>query len=257
MLLNKQEIEDRHLCNGVGSILFSDVGYGFYEKCTIGLSRPGWKVRLEENTELIWDLRAPGPSPSPTSSVAATLDWTWITEEDYPEAQREIARQVRVDLGKGEAEKTVWQCDPASPGVLTWLAERGPWLGSTQPSSPPPLGLRLVNPDGKETIVLFTAYNEHVGSRLLITHIANLLPEHIPSLLVKLDEAGAQAGRREGWIWGLRGDNPLVRAWNEDSGRNVRVGSRKEFDGHLLGVAWYGPEGEEAELVDRQIWHWC
>jgi hypothetical protein len=104
--------------------------------------------------------------------------------------------------------------------------------------------------------VIFTAHNEHVGPRLLVTHTTNLRPAHIPSLLEKLDEQASQAGRKEGWIWGLGGEDELTKVWVE-SGRNAKVGSRKEIGGHLLGVAWYGAPEDKGKLVDRQIWHWC
>lgn len=248
----------RNLGNGIASILFSDVGYKFYEKCTIGLSRPGWKVRLEENTELVWDI-LPSDSSAAISSSSDATSWDWITEEQLPAVRSEITERVRGQLEKvgAEAHKSFWQCDPSSPGVLTWLATRGPWLGSVRPLSPPPLGVKMHNEDGTDTIVLFTAYNEHVGGRLLVTHITNLRPEHLPSLLGMLDHAAKEAGRKQGWIWGLKEDDQLVRAWKEVPERNVKVGSRKEMNGHLLGVAWYGPEQEPAELIDRQIWHWC
>src|SRR6478735_7386595 len=46
---------------GIASILWSDVGYTFYEKCSIGETLPGWVADAKENTEIVWSLLPPVP----------------------------------------------------------------------------------------------------------------------------------------------------------------------------------------------------
>jgi len=113
--------------------------------------------------------------------------------------------------------------------------------------------------NGKETIVLFTTHNPPIGPRLLITCIHNLDPCDLESLLLVLDTVGSEAGRIEGWVWGLDPSSELVKNWTAMAERDVQTGRRAEKMGHLLGVAWYGSEEERegAELMDGQMWNWC
>ena len=137
--------------------------------------------------------------------------------------------------------------------------------------------------DSKVAIVLFTYSPSIIGPQVLITRISSLAPTLLPLVLEAIDEyahminvnttktmsqSNATDGNamaiREGWVWGLEENDPLVRAWQslgsvndrsdsreavrEDgklaqakSTRAVRVGNRRESGGgHLLCVAWYG-----------------
>ena len=243
----------------LASLLWSDVGYKFYEKCTVGEVRPGWVVKPEQNIELVWQCL-----PSKEADVAGDstqgpkeLDWEWIQKSDIPDVASYLSQKVVERLKGTQSKHTIYMPDPESPGLLTWLSVRGPWLGKKKPSADEPSGIRLKNADGDDTIVLFTAYNEHVGPRLLITYSLNLRPEHLPSLLEQLDTVASRAGRGEGWIWGFGFEDELVKAWEGLPQRQVRKGYRDEIKGHLLGVAWYGEEKDKGEFADWQIWDWC
>lgn len=238
----------------IGSILWSDIGSQFYEKCTIGTSRPGWVVKEHHVTELVWTVL---PASSTRSETEGEYKWEWIMKDELPTIANKLKEGVKADLQSRRADGTVYRPDPTSPGLLDWINVRGPWLSSVQPQGDEPLGIKTVSPDGVETIVLFCAYNEHIDKRLLITFIHNLTPAQLPSLLAKLDTVAHRAGRIEGWIWGLDLDSELVGAWKGLKDRNVVTGARAEKAGHLLGVAWYGDEQDKGEFVDWQMWDWC
>jgi hypothetical protein len=253
------ELEPGVIPKAIGSILWSDVGFEFYEKATVGAKRPGWVVRPEQNIELVWKCLPPVTFSGAASSGSNEMDsaWEWIAETDIPEVSQYLSEQARAQLSATRTDHTVYQCDPASPGVLTWLTVRGPWLSRRKPPADEPFGVQMKNPDGSRTIVLFTGYNDHVGPRLLVTCTHNLSPEHLESLLGKLDVIAHRAGRDQGWIWGLPLDGPLVKAWKALSGRETSAGLRSEIKGHLIGVAWYGAEEDAGEFVDWQMWDWC
>jgi len=237
----------------IASILWSDVGLTFYSRCTVGPNRPGWVVKEDANQEVVWKLlpvNNPGDVQTP---------WSLIYEADFPEIGQTLSVAVRKDLETAiESPGTLFRNDPATPGTLSAVPVRGTYI---EPSltAPPPFGARFTSSRGEETIVLFTAYNRNIGSRILITYIHNLHPDDLPSLLRLLDTIGLKAGRTEGWIWGLVPSSDLAKAWLAASQRDVKIARRAERFGHLLGVAWYGSEEDQegAELVDGQMWNWC
>jgi hypothetical protein len=238
--------------NGIGSILWSDVGYKFYEKCTVGLDRPGWMVHKEQCSEVVWKILPPSEQDE------EAYKWEWIYQEDIPALSEEMRAIGIEDLKRRTADGTVYAPDPTSRGLLDWIQVRGPWLSHAQPKTPnQPFGLRTTTRESKDSIVLFAPYAENIGKRLLITLVHNVDPDQLPSLLAKLDAQGAEAGRAEGWVWGLDLDSELVKAWKALPGRETIAGGRKEIDGHLLGVAWYGAEEDRGEFVERQMWDWC
>lgn len=51
--------ERKQVPYGIASMLWSDVGATFYEKCTIGRDLPGWVLLEEENQEVVWKLQTP------------------------------------------------------------------------------------------------------------------------------------------------------------------------------------------------------
>lgn len=238
---------------GIGSILWSDVGYKFYEKCTVGLDRSGWKVHKEECSEVIWKILS-----TDEQADEGTYKWEWIYQKDIPALSEEI-KAISIDgLKRRTADSTLYAPDPTSPGLLDWIQVRGPWLSHTKPKSPnQPFGLRTKTRDGKDSIVLFSPYGENIGKRLLITLVHDVQPDQLPSLLAKLDAQGREAGRTEGWVWGLELDSELVKAWQALPGREAVPAPRQEIDGHLLGIAWYGAEEDQGEFVERQMWDWC
>lgn len=238
--------------------MWSDVGYKFYEKCTVGEDRPGWVVRPDQNVELVWKCLPPSSSSEDDiENPSRAFSWSWIGRDGIADVTEYLSAKAKDRLRETQSDHTIYEADPASPGVLTWLSVRGPWLSKKKPQAGEPFGMRTKNADGEDTIVLFTAYNDHVGPRLLVTYTLNLHPEHLESLLERLDIIADRAGRGEGWIWGLNIEDDLVKAWEKVPGREVRKGYRDEFKGHLIGAAWYGPTEDAGEFGDWQIWDWC
>ena len=238
------------LPRAIGSILWSDVGSTFYSRCTIGPSRSGWVVRDHESTELVWKILFAAEKPDQS--------WELLYESDFPSIAKTLSASARAKLGSVDTGRTRFTNDPASPGTLGFVPIRGSFVEPPR-STQEPYGVRLKSPGREDAIVLFTAFNTHVGPRMLITCIHNLLPSDLPTLLQALDAVAAKAGRDEGWVWNLDPEGELARAWRELPGRDVRAGRRAEKFGHLLGVAFYGPEEEQegAELADGQMWSWC
>jgi hypothetical protein len=121
-----------------------------------------------------------------------------------------------------------------------------------------PVGIRLpAEEGGEDAIVLFACSMGKIGKALLVTYIHNLDIGRLPILLEALDEAGSKAGVEEGWVWGISPESELGKAWSGQDGRDIKGGRRDEIDGHLLGVAWYGPQQERGVMLDTQMWNWC
>jgi hypothetical protein len=245
---------------GVASILWSDVGYTFYEKCTIGETLPGWVADAKENTEIVWSLLPP--------TTGALDDWEVLDRSALRKVTPTIASAAAASLASAPKDAPAWCIDPSSPGVLSFV----PFRDVDSALEPPPgvlnVGLRLKSKSPtttkssveQDTIVLLALHNTAIGPRLLITNLCNVQPEHLPSLLRALDVLGAEIGRADGWAFGIAPDHPLAEAWKAETGRRVTVGPRADVKGHLLGVAWYGKgdgRGKRGTLVDTQMWGWC
>jgi hypothetical protein len=237
--------------NAIGSILWSDVGSTFYSKCTIGLDNPGWVVTDEECLELVWKTQPP--------SDIQPNKWELYTMKDLNDISHELSLVAQTRLaGLDSKSESYFQQDPSSTGALAFQPTRGSYLGKKKAPADEPIGARLRSSDGSpDAIVIFTAYNESVGPRVLIECIENLLPQDVPSLLELLDGVAHNAGRDEGWVWGLNEGSDLVKAFRELPDRQVVTKKRDEVNGHLLGVAWYGNQEERGRLLDRQMWNWC
>lgn len=90
----------------------------------------------------------------------------------------------------------------------------------------------------------------------MITFISNLAPAQLSLVLRACDKLATDAGHEEGWVWGVNGDVGLVKAWDEEPGREIKVGRRPEQHSHLLAVAWYGAEEEKRTIMESQMWSW-
>ncbi|OCF39048.1 hypothetical protein I317_07154 [Kwoniella heveanensis CBS 569] len=253
------------LPTGIGSILWSDVGSAFYAKCSPTSGRKGWVVQDAQNQEIAWKL---GNSPS-SSSVDLPEGWQWLNLSDLPSVGQTLSKHARKKLENVDTtDRAVFIIDPASKGTLSFVPMKGMWnRPAPEGLDPEPVGVRFTSKVDStvETIVLFSLSMVSIGPRLLITHIHNLSPDDLPTLLVLLDQLGATTGQKEGWVWDLREEDDASRklreAWKAER-EVVSVGRRQEIDGHLLGVAWYGPLNadelrEGGELLDGQMWAWC
>ncbi|ORY35378.1 hypothetical protein BCR39DRAFT_509147 [Naematelia encephala] len=250
----------RYVPKAISSILWSDVGSIFYERCTIGESRKGWVVRDDQCFELVWKLHPPPLTDTISESIEELHDVSGIADEMTASHLNKL-RDIDID----NCGQSVWTTEPSSTGVMDFIAEKGKYGSQSEErdsSKAEVRGLRYhgSKKDGSDdTVILFTPYNINIGARLLITATLGLEahPERLEALIGALDKYGIAAKRTEGWIWGLGDDSEVVRRWKSLDGREVRCGRRAEKDGHLLGVAWYGHEGDSADMLDTSMWSWC
>ncbi|ORX37819.1 hypothetical protein BD324DRAFT_650364 [Kockovaella imperatae] len=241
---------------GIASILWSDVGSIFYSKCTIGQTRPGWVMPETKQSEIIWKTRAPALQEGDER-------WERIRPTELPSIGQEL-RQSSVDALKSvdTSSKTVYTTDPSSVGLLDFIPLRGSWTWEDKDfNTADPCGLRFrseYNGGSQDTIIIFGTFNASLGRRTLITYVHNLDPRDLSSLLRVIDAIAFPLDQKEGWIFGLEESRhaELIKAWQAESGREAKYGHRAEVMGHLLGVAYYGPEGEH-ELLDPQMYSWC
>jgi hypothetical protein len=248
------------------SLLSSDIGSSFYEKCTIGLDKPGWVVDPDNQHQIEWSIKPitreslPPPSDPPSGG-----DWTLVYDRDMPALTSDLSILAKASLRDAQPSLPIaLQQDPASEGLLDFIHRRstfGPqpeWRDISHPDWPAnePRAVRKHNADGTETIVLFTISNyELAPETFLITYIHNLLPGDVSSLLDKLDQVCAGTGLKKGLVWDIAHDSILGKAWTEVEGRQAECSQRAGIDGHLLALAWYTPTGE-GEFVDRQMYNW-
>lgn len=248
---------------GLGAFLYSDVGPTFYEKCTIGESRPGYIVEGPKNAELVWKVLPSG------TSKADNHGWEYIYESDLSSIIPELSKAARARVQNADStSRTIIEMDPANNGTLTYPQLQILWstedIDDTELRSRRPFGVRLRAPNGNvnadeagDAIVLIAPKNIVIGPRVLITLLHNVKPDQLPSLLTKLDEFGDLKDGGEGWIWGLQPSDEIVKAWQGIEGREVKLGQREGLLNHLLGVAWYGPEEEKPDFLGTDIWNWC
>ncbi|WWC90850.1 uncharacterized protein L201_005787 [Kwoniella dendrophila CBS 6074] len=259
-LPDKSESSSSEICipKACGSILWSDVGSKFYSKCSPDSDRQGWVVDDHQVTELVWKIL-------PTSgSEQLEKVWEWIYLSDLSSINHTLSQGAKENLRKVDtSERSVYIHDPASEGTTSFIPLKGTWQRPLI-MNPEPIGLKyksdIQGQEEEETIILFSLRTINIGDRLLITYIHNLKSERLPSVLKALDIIGRKANQEEGWIWGLNAsnDDELIKTWQDDSKgeRQVKFGRRKEIDGHLLGVAWYGDKEDKGELVDGQMYTW-
>ncbi|OXB36634.1 hypothetical protein LQV05_005402 [Cryptococcus neoformans] len=245
-----EEVSSR-LPKAIGSVLWSDIGSKFYSRCSMGAERPGWLVEDSQNTELVWKIFHP--------AAGSTEGFNWLFEEDLEEIGQILSDCMQEKLRKTDTSRRAYFVqDPSTPGVLSFAPVKGSWMEKTP--SPLPVGIRIKSPSGKpsdDAIVLFAITCPPIGERFLITHISNLDSHQLPFVLQAFDMLATDAGHEEGWVWDLSLSSNLVHAWQQLPDREVRVGRRQEMLGHLLGVAWYGPEEEKGTLLESQMWSWC
>ena len=241
------------LPRGWASILWSDVGVEFYQRCTIGSQRPGWN-KGGHPTELSWKLLgAPERKASP---------WTLLYAADFPQIATYLSFKRRERLLLDAGATSLISQDPTTPGLLDWIhASRA--LTPAQRDHLP-IAARLSDPTGQDSLVLFgthlhahDTFGKEYEPKLFISDAYDLPPDRLESLLLLLDEVGTQAGKTRGCIWGLNPDDDLAKTWSALSDRDVEIRARPNLDGHILQMAWYGPEDEDAELVDGGVWMWC
>jgi hypothetical protein len=255
---------------GIGAFLYSDVGH-FYEKCTIGETRPGYIIDGRENAELVWKIlpSSPGNGSHSQSQSGSTKDkdkvvdfeWEYMSEKDVVAALPELSRAARKAIQDTDATgQPVITMGPANPGTVFYVPVRILWekaqATDTHIRETRPMGIRVVNTSEKSTIVLFAPKNKMINPRTLITMMHNVRPDHLPSLLGKLDEFAKEDGG-EGWVWGLQPEDELVKAWQGLKEREVKVSQREGVMNHLLGVVYYGPEGERPDFKSSDMWNWC
>ncbi|WVQ74812.1 hypothetical protein IAR50_004418 [Cryptococcus sp. DSM 104548] len=238
----------------IGSYLWSDVGSHFYAKCAMGEGREGWVVDDTQCSQLVWKILP----PATTSTV--TGGWSWIHLRDLEGIAPLLSSRLQSALRTTDtSQHSVFNTDPASPGVLDFVPVKGSWKRPT--SEPLPVGIRIPSPEGEEedAIVLFAVSCIHISERFLITHISNLSPAQLPLLLEAVDSLAASSGLgpTEGWVWDLGLSGGLVDAWKKQDGREVQVGRREEIGGHLLAVAWYGEEEGGGKMGNGEIWNWA
>lgn len=248
------------------SLLSSDIGPTFYEKCTIGLDKPGWVVDPDNQHQIEWSIK-----PTIRESLLhhpdtpSGDDWTLLYDRDMQTLTSDLSALAKVNLRNARPSLPIaLQQDPVSEGLLDFIHRRstfGPqpeWRDTSHPDWPAnePRAVRKHNADGTETIVLFTISNyELAPETFLITYIHNLLPGDVSSLLDKLDQVCAGTGLKKGLVWDIAHDSILGKAWTEVEGRQAECSQRAGIDGHLLALAWYTPTGE-GEFVDRQMYNW-
>lgn len=241
-----------YLPAGIGSILWSDVGYEFYAKCTIGADIPGWTASRESCVETLWDIKA---------AKSDALDgWEVLHWKDFESIQPVLAEANRKKLLASSSDKPYWSPDPSTPGGLAFLQFTLPVL-SERPEeelAQIPVAIRRQFPDTEgETIVVLAYDNKMMGDFMLATYIHNLPPQHVESMLDALDVFGNKAGHTRGWAFDVNEKTELAKAWAVVPGRNVEHRPRAERHGHVLGVAWYGKPEPRGELVDGQMWGCC
>ncbi|WVQ77088.1 hypothetical protein IAR50_006771 [Cryptococcus sp. DSM 104548] len=239
-----------------GSILWSDVPMRVYERCTLGLDGRGFQSREDWGHTLIWKLHDGQPEDRG--------DWEYIWEFDMADIYPIVSANSEQRLAQvPTTNRTVFLCDPASPGTLTMLPVRGSF--GPQPSwrtRAIPFGVRFKPTKGRgwenEAIVLFGLCNYMAPPRLCVTYMQHLTAEMLPSLLEALDGVVRFSGApwTEGEVWGLDPASDVVKAWEGMEGRDVVLSTRsgEESKAHVLGVCWYS--GEEVDVADTQMWAW-
>ena len=249
--------ERQHIPYGLASMLWSDVGLTFYEKCTIGKDLPGWVMKEEQNQEVLWKILPPKENK----------EWDWLYEADLLEDTSilETVRDAALERLHKEADpkrETAYLTDPSTAWLLAHVATRCHDIRPVDwdiPRDREPVGFRLkAKEQGAKDAVVITGWSEQmIGPRAFLIHSANLTPDLIPDALEAIDVIGHGAKRKEAWAFGPAADDDFTSVVKGLPHREVRQGRRAEIDGHLLAVAWYGDQEERGRFLDLDILGWC
>ena len=253
------------------SILWSDVGPEFYEKCSIPPYHDfGWKVERKHQSQLCWKVSSTSgsfsnPSPDSDYRVLYPRDYRWLGETLSSCHRDKIARW---DTTKNGAMTH----DPSSRGTLSFIHQReffGPQPAWRLGYEEEPVG--IVKDD---MIVLFTRYNHLISAdTLLVSFVHNLHEQNVADLVNILDSFCVGTDINKVMIWDLDLDGEVVR--KIERSRHVEKGFRNGPGAHLFAHVVYADyqrgegrtDGEhsdrdevkrvdEIEILDRQMWIW-
>ena len=243
------EEQRRHVPPGLASVLYSDVGSKFYERCTIGEDLPGWVMNEAATQEVVWQVQ-------PAKDESKEWDWLYLSDvQEGSNLAAELRERSRQTISDTSVPETICVNDPTTPMLLSSIQTRcldarpSDWVYKREEE---PVGVRI-----GDAVVLFTWSSGMIGPRLLVTHISRLQPGQLPEALEAMDVVAHKAGRKEGWAWGLNAASPLMDKWKTLESRQTSTGRRAEIDGHLLCVAWYGDAEERGAYGDTDMWTWC
>ncbi|EJD43714.1 hypothetical protein AURDEDRAFT_88553 [Auricularia subglabra TFB-10046 SS5] len=229
---------------GMGSVLYSDVGGGFYSICGPTEDTRGWEVDSPVGT--IWDvskakqLFADSGTREKTATVLALGDLDAIWEQDAALMRAELAASA----GAGAALTYVpWR------GVGAFQVHRNAYFLETQGKAAlKDWGARVPAETDELAYATWTMDVELDMKTLIFTRIRAKSPDQFRALLYTAVQTASSNGLRFVETWNL--SEHLLGVAAELGGMTE---TRKE---HLNSIAWYGP-GDSVKWLSNEKFVWC
>jgi len=233
------------------SILYSDVGEGFYSECGPDFTPySGWISASVMQTTL--DIFSDMPIEA---SVSGQQEW--LTKEEVNEVWKIDAALMKSDVARTPPNnKAVFACLP-DLGVASFSIDRTmKFTADLRPVLPLALwGVRLSGPsqnqneDASLTFATWTLDTQSITPIVIVTRL-RATRITFPILMSKLVEAAQKAQAKRIDIWNLPAEfQPIAHAIGGKTWRR---------DEHLASFKWYGAEkSDEIEWLFNERYCWC
>lgn len=105
-------------------------------------------------------------------------------------------------------------------------------------------------------MAIFTWSMDMYRDQMDLAYHANLTTEQVSELLEAIDVLAHAAGRSQGWSFGHKDEDVVIRTVREMQDMVVSTGVRAEVNGDSIGVAWYDAPGTDHRMLDRDMLAW-
>ncbi|KZV83705.1 hypothetical protein EXIGLDRAFT_842756 [Exidia glandulosa HHB12029] len=228
---------------GIASVLYSDVGAGFYSICGPSEETRGWEVHSPMGTvfDVAATLRLFAEHGVPKADVA------YLALGDLEEVWNTDALLMKDEMPADEDGPVItfapWR------GVGAFQAHRNAFFLDSQGKKPlTQWGVKLVSKEHEPVYATWTMDVEVDLRTLIFTRIRCNDPEHFLAFLHAAAQTASAAGLRFIETWNL--PEHLLEVATAYGGRTE---ARSE---HLDSLAWYGP-GEAVKWINNEKFLWC
>jgi len=247
----------RFVPDGVFSVLYSDVGKDFYERCgpfhDEGKERGGWLVRNPVST--VWDL-GNEPQVSSSATMDDTVAWRWLNESDVYQVWEMDAASIKEEM-KPESASIASQVDFTflpNKGVAEFQYERLRHFWEMLDPRPIHWGVCIdTTPPSGLDASLFATWTLDVRppqeNSLIITRL-RVSKRHFPELLKQVMSHARKHGVQKVEMWNL-----ALELRDIAHTLGGRTGVR---DDHLPSFKWYGKESpQDIAWLLNEKWAVC
>ncbi|THH08245.1 hypothetical protein EW145_g2828 [Phellinidium pouzarii] len=240
-----------HVCcgNAKFSVLYSDIGPGFYKSAGPDEKSEGWIVRDPVST--IWDVPKDAPNEIPAQPAASVK---WLTVDACEAIWDQDVALMKADLASTDTPRTVFTFLPDA-GVSAYLVRRTIFFisGHSLYELPTKWGITLQSIQKDEhsvtTSATWTLDVRPPPPTLIVTRLRTT-KESFPQLVFCMLSAARESQMERVEVWNLPMELQEI--------ASSLGGKTLVRDEHLNAFKWYGPEkSEDLEWAFNEKFAWC